>query len=170
MGICFADSGSDSKDSASQELPFTLTATKEETANGITVKLTFSNKTNFPILLDKQALELAAPSILFDEGLKEGSNTRISHFSQTETLSAHAPTRDQLIETSSRTIVVKPNDKFEVFIPMGNFLQSIRSQHPGKAITVRFFVPKLILEGQTAGMTGEELFHLKFSSNSVVLN
>ncbi|HRJ72621.1 MAG TPA: hypothetical protein PLS03_10365 [Terrimicrobiaceae bacterium] len=167
--LCQAEQNSGGKGIAAQELPFRLNVAQEETADGPAVKLTFTNESDAAVTIDQDALRSASPSILINEKAGEAEGTKLTRFASSKTYSGHPLTRDQILDNSTRAITVKPHGSFEITLPIGEVIQSARKQAPDQPVTVRFFIPKLILSGQFSKLTNEDLFALKFASNSLTL-
>jgi hypothetical protein len=167
--LCQAEQNSASKGTTAQELPFRLSVAQEETTDGPAVKLTFSNESDSAVTIDQEALRSAAPSITIHEKAGEAEGTKLARFTSSKTYSSHPLTRDKILHNSSRAVTVKPHGAFEVTLPIGEVIQSAQKQAADQPVTVRFFVPRLILSGQYAKLTNEDLFALKFSSNSLTL-
>lgn len=155
-------------DKLAQQLPFRISVSRD-TSDGDILRLAFSNESNLPVTIDGDALRLALPSILINEKTGENEGAKVSQFSSTKAYTSHPLTREQILGNSSRAITVKPHGTFEVSVPLTESIKSAQKRFKDQPIVIRFFIPKLILAGQFSKMTSDDLFALKFSSNSLRL-
>jgi len=155
--------------SIANELPFRILAAQVDTPDGSKIKLTFSNVSDAPVIIDQEAFRKAVPSILVDLGLKDGSDTRVSKLFQKPIAISRHINREQIAKDKARAVTIKPNGKFEIFIPFADILTSTKDKFPGNTIKVKYIVPNLILDGKFNEMLSDDLFGLQLISNNVIL-